>query len=417
VSSLGQSKAGFVAGMVSDVAMNRLDLEAVAKEFPPDKDGHVYFNSGCCGRKPVSVLEAMARTYERLNSNPCHFTFNDSSPVDQARASVARLLSVPEQNILLASSTTSVLQILMQSFLLAPGDELVTTDQEHGSLRTIAQYLAETRGIVVHKYAIKCNQETGTAGSAILCKDLLSLVNKKTKLVAVSGIVSYTGWRPDLSLLAAELAERGVLLIADCAHGPGQMLCRPDAYPIWVGSGHKWLGGPNGTAFAYVRDDLRERLLPVALGDTYYQCRDADPADLSRLEGAGTADQSRWRGLTRAIDFHLGLGVEKVVAHQIGLAKYLRHCLEEKLNPRFRTNDLFDLLPSECTSILNFRFTPERLKVQNLQDYLWQEHKFAVQLDYLSPVPGHGMRISCHISNTRDEIDRLVSALSNVIIN
>lgn len=396
--------------------MKTLDLQAVRQEYPPDKDGHIYFNSGCCGRKPQSVLDAMARADEKINTNPCHFTFLDNSPVDQARETVSQLLSVPKENILLACSTTNALQILMQSFLLRPGDELVTTDQEHGSLRTIAQYLSETRGIVVRRHAIDLARTAEVGASEHLCQGLLSLVNEKTKLVALSKIVSYTGWCPDLSVLARGLEARGVPLIADCAHGPGQMLCQPEGYPMWVASGHKWLGAPNGTAFAYVRSDLAERLIPVSLSDTYYAKKDANPCDLARLEGTGTSDQSRWRGLTRAIDLHLSLGSEAVVHYQLELAKYLRHKLEAGLSPQFRTEDLFDKEPQQCTSMLNFRFEPERLKVPNLQDYLWEEHKIAVQLDFLNIVPGNGMRVSCHISNSRDDIDCLLAALENVVI-
>ncbi len=392
-----------------------LDLELVRREFAPDKNGHIYFNTGCCGRKSVSVLNAMARAHEALNLNPCHFTFNDNSAIEQARAAASRLLSVPEGNIFFAFSTTSALQIIMQSFLLDPGDELVTTDQEHGSLKTIAQYLSETRGIVVRKCQIKPAADGDTTGSAELCRDLLSLVNEKTRLVAVSEIVSYTGWRPDLTSLVENLAGRDIPFLADCAHGPGQILCRPDRYPLWVGSGHKWLGGPNGTAMAYVRSQLKHRLKPLALGDTYYTKRDLDALDLSQLEGTGTADHARWRGLTRAIDLHLSLGVEAVVSYQLKLAQYLRSKLEDAFNPTFRTNNQFDQCRRECTSMLNFKFAQERLKVPNLQDYLWQEHKIAVQLDYLNAVPGHGMRISCHISNSMDDIDRLIDALKCVI--
>jgi isopenicillin-N epimerase len=315
----------------------------------------------------------------------------------------------------------------MQSFLLKEGDELVTTDQEHGSLRTIAQYLSETRGIVVRKHHVRSSRQLDPDfdlksdakldnESTTHCQGLLSLVNEKTKLVAVSEIVSYTGWRPDLTMLAEELETKGVPLIADCAHGPGQMLCRPKRYPMWVGSAHKWLGAPNGTAFAYVRPDLAERLIPVTLSDTYYGKRDLNAADLSRLEGTGTGDQARWRGLTRAIDLHLSLGVEAVVQYQIELAKYLRHKLETTLGPQFRTSNSFESAPHECTSMLNFRFGPERLKVPNLQDYLWHDHKIAVQLDYLNIDPGKGMRVSCHVSNSKEEIDRLLNALASAVI-
>ena len=115
-------------------------------------------------------------------------------------------------------------------------------------------------------------------------------------------------------------------------------------------------------------------------------------------------------------DLHLALGVEAVVQYQIELTAYLRHNLEATFAPVFRTKDLFVSMPAHCTSMLNFRFPPERLKVPNLQDYLWNEHKIAVQLDYLNTEPGQGMRVSCHVSNTRAEVDRLLAALAQVVI-
>ena len=393
--------------------------DLVSAEYPVNEDGSIYFNSGCCGRKPLAVLKAVARANEKLNTNPCHFTFNDQSYSEQARAAVARLLDVSRENILLATSTTQALQIIMQSFLLKAGDELVTTDHEHGSLRTIAQYLRETRGIIV-RYLHIDSDHSQSLSSESFCRGLLDLVNDRTKIVAISGIISYAGWRPDITILAENLQNIGLPLLVDCAHGPGQILCRPKNYPLWVGSGHKWLGAPNGTAFAYIRSDLRSQLAPVLLGDTYYERRMQDPAALSRLESAGTADVAKLAGLTSAIDLHLSLGSEAVIKYQLDLAKYLRQSLAQKLAPTFRTNDCFEIAPQECTSMLNFRFDGDRLRLKkraaNLQDYLWNEAKIAVQLDYLNSDPGLGMRVSCHVSNTKEEADRLVEALEKIVI-
>jgi len=392
--------------------MKAIDRDVVAQEYPPSKDGHIYFNSGCCGRKPQSVLDAMARAYERINTNPCHFTFRDTTTLDQARQAAASLLSTASENVLLAFSTTNALQIIMQSFLLKAGDELVTTDQEHGSLTTIARFLAETRGIVVRRHAIPVGEES----SETHCRSLLSLVNERTKLVAVSEVVSYTGWRPNLDPLVQALNRLNVPFLADCAHGPGLIRCQPSRYPLWVGSAHKWLGAPNGSAVAYVAPSLAERLIPVNLGDTYYNVKDLNPADLSRLEGTGTADLAKWRGLTRAIDLHMSFGIDEVVQYQLDLAQYLRLRLKESLDPIFRISHLFANGAQECTSIVNFRFPPERIKTSNLQDYLWDEHNIAVQLDYLNIEPGHGMRISCHVSNSRQDVDKLIDALGKVVL-
>jgi isopenicillin-N epimerase len=405
---------------------NTMPLSEIAeKEYPPLPGGAVYLNSGCCGRKPTSVSAAIARCQAGFDLNPCHVTFNDTSIQSQARAAAAALLSVPEQNILFGQSTTNILQIMLSSLLLNEGDELVVTDQEHGSLRTIARYLSEKRGIVVRTYKMPEYIEANRGGefaSEIFCRGILAQVNERTKLVAVSAIVSYTGFKPDMAELAVALDKRGVLLLADCAHGPGHIDCSQyfsagnsgANLPLWVASGHKWLGGPNGTAFAYVRSDLRAKLQPVNLGDVYYEKLEANPEDLSRLEGMGTSDVCKMRGLTAALDLHSGIK-DDAIGYQRELASYLRGRLESELAPDFRVANLFDR-PQDSTSIVNFRFAKERLKVTNLQEYLLSEHKIAVQLDYLSLTPAFGMRISCHISNSRDDIDKLVEALKKVVI-
>ena len=314
--------------------------KVVAVEFPSEMDNSIYFNTGCCGRKPTSVLAALARGHERVNANPCHNTFNDSSAIEQARRAVAALLDVNPQDIFLAVSTSNALQILLQSFLLKPGDELVTTDQEHGSLRTIARYLSERRGIVVRRYRLE--DDADKLDSIATCRGILNLVNEKTKLVALSALFSYSGWLPDLSQLATELKDRRIPLLADCAHGPGQILCRPAGkFPLWVGSGHKWLGGPNGSAFVYVDRDYAQALQPVSLGDTYYDKVLKNPADLARLEGMGTSDTTRWSGLTGAIDLHLSVQAASF-DYQRGLACYLRERVEALLQPILRVNNQYE---------------------------------------------------------------------------
>lgn len=333
----------------------------------------------------------------------------DSGPFDSARLAVSQLLNVPTKNVLLTPSTTHALQIIMQSFLLNEGDELVTTDGEHGGLKSIAQYLSETRGVVVRSHHIDPNE-----GSKGLCDGLIGLINANTRLVAVSEIVGYTGWRPDLNALSEFVNQRKLLLLVDGAHAPGQGDCNPSQYPLWVGSGHKWLGGPNGTAFAYIRSELIPQLQPAALGDKYYVRRDADPFDLTRLESQGTSDVTRWAGLSAAIKLHLELGPELVSKHQKSLARYLRNQLQDRLAPNFRCPE-FNEDSKDATSLLTFYWPPDRLKVDDLQEFLWTKHRIAVQLDFLHDKPAHGMRISCHAANSTAELDLLVDALNSVI--
>src|SRR6185369_3581344 len=102
-----------------------LDHDLVAEEFPPPADGSVYLNTGSCGRKPRSVLKALADGYEKLNLNPTLMTFLDPNPWSLARLSAARLFESEPEQMLLTQSTTQGLQLIMQSFLRKAGDEVV----------------------------------------------------------------------------------------------------------------------------------------------------------------------------------------------------------------------------------------------------------------------------------------------------
>lgn len=385
-----------------------LDPQTIEREFPRLPSSSIYLNTGSCGRKAFSVLNAVHNGWERLNDNPTLLTFIDQSIKIQARQLSASLLQIPQELLILTQNTTQGLQLIMQSFLLRAGDELVTTNHEHGSANTIARFLEETRGIVVRRAAVD-----PFAGSEQHCLNLLNLVSEKTKLVQVSEIDCYTGWRPDLSYLIEALDMLDVPLLVDGAHAPGQGECLPGRFPMWVGSGHKWLGGPNGTGFAYISRELSWRLEPVTLANKYYELKELDETSLTRFECEGTADVVRWLGINAAWNLQQKLGLQRIQKRQAELVCYLRQRLEP-LKPRFRTPDPREV-PKEQTGMVTFYWEPHRLKTQDLQAELWNAHRIWVQADFISRNPGAGMRISCHFTTQFGELDLLVNALRELV--
>lgn len=309
-----------------------IDRDLISQEWPrEDRDG-IYFNNGSCGVKPRCVLSAIENALARQNRNPTLFTFLDEGPIEEARSTAAQLLSVEARNLILTQNSTFGLQLVMQSFLLKPGDELVVTDHEHGCVRALCQHLEQSRGIVVRRASVE-----PLDGSDSMTDAILSLVGTRTKLVEVSEIDCYTGWRPDLAKLETELRRAGVPLLVDGAHVPGQGPCDPARYPLWVGSGHKWLGGPNSTGFLHASAEYAERLLPVCVGDRFFLPE--QEGKLTRFEWQGTADATRWIGLNAALQLQLRLGQEHVAARQKELVAYLRDALTS-ITPKasFRTH-------------------------------------------------------------------------------
>jgi isopenicillin-N epimerase len=394
--------------MEAGLTESSLNFSRVQQEFPRIPDA-IYLNTGSNGRKPQSVLAAIADGWQRLNENPTIMTFLDPEIFARARRAAAALFDVPPGSLLLTQSTTQGLQLIMQSFLLKPGDEFLTTTHEHGSLYAVARFLEESRGIVTRRYA--CDP---FEGSDSLCLGLLEHVTHRTKLVAVSQISSMTGWHADLSALAESLALLDVPLLVDGAHAPGQVHTRPANFPLWVGSAHKWLGAPNASAFAYVAPHLVRHLEPVWLGDKYYERKELDVEDLTRFESNGTADVVKWLGVARAVELCMEFGQDNICARQIELVDYLRSRLTQAVNPTYRT----PIEPDNFkTAMLTFHFPEDRVKVPDLKDALWERHRIWIQPDFFGKNPGLGARISCHYAVSESDLDVFVEALQTMIAN
>lgn len=384
--------------------------ELVSREFPRGASEVTYLNTGSCGRKPRSVLSTLQKSWEALNDNPTVTTFIDTTSIEKARRAACKMFGTAPETLLLTPNTTYGLQMVLSSFLQKPGDELVTTDHEHGSLNVIARYLEDTRGITVRRYNINTFDD-----SEQHCLGILNLVTERTKLVAVSEIDCMSGWRPDLSLLQQGVQMLDVPLLVDGAHSPGQGPCDPSKYSIWVGSGHKWLGGPNNTGFLVAHRDWIPRLEPVAIGDRFYEKLDEDSFDLSRFEAVGTTDTCRWDGLAAACELHMELTPEAVANEQLKLLKYLRGRLQEYLRPHYRIPDRTEAETSESTGLIAFYFDKDRVATSDIREWLYNKHKIWVQPDYAGSTPGYGLRVSCHVSNTTDDLDKLVDALKEII--
>lgn len=391
-------------------ALDERHRAIVEREFPRAPGGVTYLNAGSAGRKPNCVLEAISQGWQHLNINPTRTTFIEEEWIASARNLAVRLFSVDPSSLLLTDNTTQGLQLIMQSFLKNPGDELITTDHEHGSVKTVIRYLEETRGIVT-----RINSVDADTSSDQFCLNILSSVSERTKLVVLSEIDCFTGWRPDLNTIVESLALLDVPLLVDGAHAPGHIVARPGTYPMWVGSGHKWLGGPNATGFAFVSQDLIPRLEPVWLGDYFFNKKDDDIYDISRFECKGTSDVVRWNGLAAALDLHLQLDAPAVLAYQKALVRYLKEQLAATFDVAFRTPPFNGHSGEEHVGLLTFFFQEGNLSTEDLRQSLWDDHKIWVQPDFLNKNPGQGARVSCHYSLQEQDLDTLVKALKQYV--
>ena len=178
----------------------------------------------------------------------------------RVRGQFAELLGMGEDHVALTASTTMGCQIVLSGLRLEPGDEIVTTDEEHFGL---------LGPLHVSGARVRVAATRGRTGDEAL-EAVLAEVGPRTRLVALSHVSWMTG---HILPVAAIKAETGVPLLVDGAQSVGAIPVDVGDADYYTVSGQKWLCGPDATGALYVRD---LDALAVAL-PTYWSREEHEP--------------------------------------------------------------------------------------------------------------------------------------------
>lgn len=222
-----------------------MDAEAFRAEFPV-LAGTAYLNAGSDGplpRRSVEAAEArLRRELERGRSGALH-SLEVAQLAEQLRGMLARLVNADVDEIALTRSTTEGVNVVLAGLELGPGDEVLTSDEEHpGLLGPLA---------ALHR-------RTGAAIRLSRFDDLPDAVGERTSLIAVS----HVSWVRGAVAAVDALRESGIPLLLDGAQALGAIPVdvRALGCDYYAASGQKWLCGPDWTGSLYVRADRVEAL-------------------------------------------------------------------------------------------------------------------------------------------------------------
>ena len=202
-----------------------------------------YLNAGTDGPVPAAAVRAARDALEEeLTDGRWHAHFEARLELQgRLRAGYARALGCTPEDVALTTSTSEGLGTVLTGMDLRPGDEIVTSDQEHpgliGPLKT-----ARARGAAVRVVALA---------------DLADAVGPRTRLVACSH-VSWVGGE----VAPVALRELDVPVVLDGAQGVGAVPVDVAALrcAAYAGAGQKWLCGADGTGMLYLSPAFRDAL-------------------------------------------------------------------------------------------------------------------------------------------------------------
>ena len=175
------------------------------------------------------------------------------------RDDLARLIHAHKDEIAFVASTTHGIGLVAEGFPWREGDSVVTAAEEYPSNLYPWLNLA-SRGVSL--------RTVPTRDGRVWVDDLIAAVDGSTRLLTISHVEFASGFRNDIDALGAFCRERGIAFFVDAIQGLGPLEIDVGKTPIdfLAADGHKWLLGPEGAGFLYVRREWIDRLRPVGVG-------------------------------------------------------------------------------------------------------------------------------------------------------
>lgn len=362
--------------------------------------GVAYCNTGTLGASPREVVDALTQGIRRLETELADWPYEqaDGEPLtgyqklEDVRALAAKFVNASVPEIALTQNATVGMNFLANGLDLAAGDEVVSTDQEHGGGISPWRLLAKRRGVVVKELAL---EPALAQGPDAVVKLFASAMTPKTKIVMFSHITSGLGALLPARELCALARQGGALAIVDGAQAVGQIQVdvRALGCDAYVGSPHKWMMAPKGTGFMFLRKEVQDRFWTTLAS---YQWDNHEDGAF-RFMQFGTGSVPVVEGLVAALRFIDRIGMARIERWDAMLTKRLRDGLAQI--PAARVASPRD---SRLTAAIT-TFRVDGMKAKALQDALWaRKVRVRAQNDT------RGVRLSAHMYLSPADIDTIL---------
>lgn len=305
------------------------DLPAEYRRLFPITERYVYLNHASVSPLSTRVRNCMAVTLDGISQYADRKFEEWEHTTMLARCAAGRLVNAQPHQIAFLRNTSEALSVIANGIDWRSGDNVVSAAVEFPA--NIYPWLR------LAKYGVSLRLQRDHDG-LIDTDELLSLVDDRTRVMAISWVQFGTGQRLDLKRIGQFCRERNILHVVDAVQGLGalQLNVERDCVDAFAASAHKFLLGPKGIGLLYISDRVLEQISPTVVGWTAvkgyhdYLTHDFDFREGAlRFEG-GTLNEIGICGLGQAIELFLSAGPERIEEHLLNLNARIRRGVEER---------------------------------------------------------------------------------------
>ena len=391
-----------------DEIPDSLDIDGLRAETPGCASV-LHFDNAGSSLMPARVLAAQSEHLE-LEARVGGYAAAEQARerIEAVYHSIAGLIGAAPDEIALVENATVAWAQAFGAFRFAADDRIVTAESEYASNYLCFLKAARDQGVEI---AVAPSGPDGLVSLAAL----EALLDERTKLVALTHVPTNGGLVSPAAEVGRLARRAGVPFLLDACQSVGQLAVEVEAIgcDLLSATGRKYLRGPRGSGFLYVRRALLDRLEPAfpdLHGATWserdgYRLRD----DARRFENFDF-NYAAVLGLGAAVDLARTLGMAAIEARVRALGRRLRTRLRDELGL-----PVYDLGPEPC-GIVTFTLpgqsaasVQERLRAQAISVSV--SSPASTRLDAERRQLPTLVRASLHYFNSEDEIERFCAAL------
>ncbi|MGV8872318.1 MAG: aminotransferase class V-fold PLP-dependent enzyme [Rhodococcus sp. (in: high G+C Gram-positive bacteria)] len=386
-----------------------LDHDRIRRDTP-GASGRVFLDSAGSSLPPTVVLDtAIAHLRREAEIGGYLAAAERQSDLAAVKTSIGALIGAPASSIALSDSATRAWTDFFYSVPLSPGDRILLCEAEYASNAISALHRAEVTGAIVE---VVPSDESGR----IDVDALATMLDDRVKLVSVVHAPTNGGLINPARAVADLAHQHGALVLLDACQSIGQMRVDVDELGVDAlsATGRKWLRGPRGTGFLFLRPGLASTLHPPALDlhsaewidrQTYRMADDATRFEFWECDVAARL------ALGAAVDYLLELGIDAVEEAVVERAEYLRAGLRKI--PGVTVRDLGD----RKNGIVSFTVDGEepetvRHRLEALGVSVRVSYRSSTRLDMTGRDLDSVVRASPHYFVTFAELDTMLAMLA-----
>jgi len=365
----------------------------------------VYLNHGSLGACPRPVFQVYQQWQRELEREPIRFSARARGLLAEARAKLGAYLGVAADEVVYFTNPTTALNMAARSLDLRPGDEILTTDHEYGSMNRMWQFVCHKTGARYVRQPIPLP----VTSQADFVETFWAGVTERTRVIFISHITSPTALTFPVEEVCRRARRAGLLSIVDGAHAPGQIpldLAALEA-DIYAGACHKWLCAPKGAGFLYARREVQELLEPLVVNWNWESGHQSTSKLIDYNEYQGTRDLAAFLSVPAAIEFQAEHDWEAVRQRCRTLASETR----QRLNALTSLDPNCPDSPEWFTQMVTVRL-PD-VDLAPVRERLYGE--FCIEVPVFTWNDQPLMRISFQAYNDQADADALVDALAQLL--